>query len=201
MINGKTRLLYLLRLLYERTDEEHPLTTNEIEAFFADHNTVVDRKTIKNDVNTLTECGFDIVITCSSQNSYFIADRPLELAELKLLIDAVESSKFITAKKSIQLVKKLTALASVHQASELERHLYIADRVKPTNEKIYYFVDRAHTAINQQKQISFRYFEYDVKREKCTATMESGINLALMDSHGMKIITMRLGTARNMARS
>lgn len=166
MLNGKIRLLCLLRLLYERTDEEHPLTTNDIEAFFADRDTVVDRKTIKNDVNTLTECGFNIVTTRGAQNSYFLGSRLFELPELKLLIDAVEASKFITTKKSAELAGKLMTLAGKYRAEELNRHLYIADRVKPLNEKIYYTVDGIHTAINRKKQISFRYFAYNAERKR-----------------------------------
>lgn len=165
-VSGKTRLLYLLKFLHEQTDDEHTVTTSDIEEYFAGLNTVVDRKTIKQDIELLQEFGFDIIAEREAQNCYAIGRRMFELPELKLLIDAVESSKFITAKKSIELIEKLTYLTSTHRAEDLKRHLYIADRVKPVNEKIYYIVDGIHTAINQECQISFRYYEYNAERKR-----------------------------------
>lgn len=166
MIHGKERLLALLKLLYEQTDEQHPITTTEIIKYFAERGTNTDRKTVKQDVETLIEHGYDIVVLRTTQNAYFIGSRMFSLPELKLLIDAVESSKFITAKKSKELTDKLSRLASVHQAAQLQRHLYIAERVKPANEQIYYIVDRIHSAINDSRQISFQYFEYNAQRQK-----------------------------------
>lgn len=165
-VNGRTRLLYLLKLLYEQTDDEHTVTTSDIEEYFSGLNTVVDRKTIKQDIELLQEVGFDIIAEREAQNCYAIGRRLFELPELKLLIDAVESSKFITAKKSVELTEKLITLTSKHRAEDLKRHLYIADRVKPGNEKIYYTVDAIHTAINQGRQISFRYYEYNAERKR-----------------------------------
>lgn len=165
-INGKTRLLYLLRLLYRKTDEQHPITTAEICTYFKEQGVPLDRKTVKTDVDVLIALGYDIVVIHSTQNLYFAGTRMFELPELKLLIDAVESSKFITKKKSVELTEKLSALASEYQATELKRGLYIVDWVKPKNEQIYYFVDYIHTAVNSEKQISFRYFEYDANRKR-----------------------------------
>ena len=165
-VNGKTRLLHLLKYLQENTDEEHPVTTGDIERHFSTLGAVIDRKTVADDVAALQEFGFDIISQRGAQNSYFLGNRLFELPELKLLIDAVEASKFITAKKSEELAEKLMALAGKYRAEELNRHLYIADRVKPLNEKIYYTVDGVHTAINRKKQISFRYFAYNAERKR-----------------------------------
>lgn len=166
IVNGKTRLLHLLKYLHENTDEDHPVTTGDIERHFAALGAVVDRKTVAADIAALQEFGFDIVSRRGAQNSYFLGSRLFELPELKLLIDAVEASKFITAKKSAELAGKLMTLAGKYRAKELNRHLYIADRVKPHNEKIYYTVDGVHTAINRKKQISFRYFAYNAERKR-----------------------------------
>ena len=165
-INGKTRLLYLLKFLYEQTDEDHAVTTKEIENYFSEFGAVVDRKTVSSDIALLQKFGLDIVVAREAQNCYSVGERLFELPELKLLIDAVEASKFITAKKSAELVTKLGNLTSRYHSEDLIRHLYIADRVKPENEKIYYTVDGIHTAVNQKKQISFRYFEYNADRKK-----------------------------------
>ncbi len=165
-MNGKTRLLYLLKYLYEQTDEDHQVTTADIERHFSELGAVVDRKTVSADIAALQDFGYDIVSHRGTQNSYFLGGRLFELPELKLLIDAVEASKFITAKKSEELAEKLMALAGKYRAEELNRHLYIADRVKPLNEKIYYTVDGINTAINRKKQISFRYFEYNAERKR-----------------------------------
>ncbi len=134
--------------------------------YFKEQGVPLDRKTVKTDVDILIALGYDIVVIHSTQNRYFAATRMFELPELKLLIDAVESSKFITKKKSVELAGKLSSLASEYQATELKRGLYIADRVKPENEQIYYFVDYIHTAVNSEKQISFRYFEYNANRKR-----------------------------------
>ena len=165
-INSKTRLLYLIKFLYERTDEDHTVTTKDIENYFAELGSVVDRKTVSSDITALQGFGLDIVVSREAQNRYSVGERLFELPELKLLADAVEASKFITAKKSAELVEKLGNLTSRYHSEDLIRHLYIADRVKPENENIYYTVDGIHTAVNQKKQISFRYFEYNAERKK-----------------------------------
>ena len=165
-INSKTRLLYLIKFLCERTDEDHTVTTRDIENYFAELGAVVDRKTVSGDIAALQGFGLDIVVSREAQNRYSVGERLLELPELKLLADAVEASKFITARKSAELVEKLGNLTSRYHSEDLIRHLYIADRVKPENEKIYYTVDGIHTAVNQKKQISFRYFEYNAERKK-----------------------------------
>lgn len=165
-MTGKERLLHTLHLLKQQTDEDHQLSTAEIVAHFTEMGVPTDRKTVKTDIDAMIACGIDIVATRGTQTRYFYADRRFELPELKLLIDAVEASKFITARKSEDLVKKLTAMASEKSAEELKRHLYTAGRIKPENESIYYVVDVIHRAINAERQISFQYYEYDANRER-----------------------------------
>ncbi len=165
--NSKARLLYILKLLMQYSDEEHPLTTADLISMLSDQYGIpTHRITLKTDIETLQDFGIDIVVISSSQNKYYIASRQFEIPELKLLIDAVESSKFITEKKSAALVSKLTSLASENQAKLLKRNLCLADRIKPSNEMIYYIVDAINEAINAGKKISFLYFEYNVKKEK-----------------------------------
>lgn len=168
MENSKSlRLLYLLKILYERADEKTPWSTNElINVLLKDYGISSHRATIYEDIRLLQQFGFDIYTVKSSQNKYYLASRLFDLPELKLLIDAVESSKFITAKKSRELVEKIGALASRNSADELRRHLFPEGRLKPDNEQIYYIVDAIHAAINSQKKISFQYFRYNVHKQK-----------------------------------
>lgn len=165
--NTKARLLYVLDLLEKYSDEEHPLTTTELLSMLSEQYGIpTHRITLKSDIETLQSFGVDIEVISSSQNKYYISSRQFEIPELKLLIDAVESSKFITEKKSEELVSKLTSLVSEHQAKQLKRNLCIADRIKPDNEMIYYIVDAINEAINTGKKISFFYFDYNVKKQK-----------------------------------
>ncbi len=165
--NTKTRLLYVLRLLEQYSDEDHPLTTMELISMLSEkYGISTHRITLKTDIETLQSFGIDIEVINSSQNKYYISNRQFEIPELKLLIDAVESSKFITEKKSEVLVSKLTSFASEHQAKQLKRNLCTTDRIKPDNELIYYIVDAINEAINTGKKVSFYYYEYNVKKEK-----------------------------------
>ena len=137
------RALYLAKILYEQTDEDHPLSTNQlIEALQNEFGISAHRVTIYEDMEQLRSFGVDIYTIKSTQNKYYLAERLFDLPERKLLIDAVESSKFITAKKSQELVGKITQLSSRNKADELKRTLYAEGRIKPENEKIYYIVDR-----------------------------------------------------------
>ena len=161
------RALYLAKILYEQTDEDHPLTTNQlIEALKNEFGISAHRVTIYEDMEHLRSFGFDIYTVKSKQNKYYLAARLFDLPELKLLIDAVESSKFITAKKSKELVEKIGRLASRNKADELRRFLYAEGRIKPENEKIYYIVDAIHAAISAGKKIAFPYFQYNGKKQK-----------------------------------
>lgn len=143
------------------SDEENPLSTSDIIKLLSErYNIPAHRTTIPKEIKALIDFGIDVIIIISTQNKYFIASRQFELVELKLLVDAVESSKFITAKKSKELVSKITNLTSKEQAKKLKRNLYISDRIKPCNEKIYYIVDTIQNAINNKQQIAFQYCEY-----------------------------------------
>lgn len=164
---NKSRVLFLYMLLNEMSDEEHPLSTVEIIKLLKEkYDVEVHRTTLSRDIGVLEQCGADIVTINTTQNKYFIGSRLFELPELKLLIDAVESSKFITQKKSDELVAKLTTLTSVNQAEKLKRNLCTANRIKPGNEMVYYIVDAINEAINNKKKIAFQYFEYDARKQQ-----------------------------------
>lgn len=159
--DSRVRLLRILQLLQD-TDEQHPISTAQIEAALRERFGVETyRITIQKDVAALEAAGYDVVTIRTTQNKYYLASRAFELPELKLLIDAVESSKFITERKSRVLVEKLTALAGSHQAGELKRNISISDRIKPKNEQIYYIMDAINEAINKKRKISFLYFAFD----------------------------------------
>lgn len=163
----KPRILYLLRILEQYTDEEHPLTTKQlIDKLQDEYGISAHRTTLTKDIAALQEFGVDIVTVHSTQSKYFIGSRKFELPELKLLIDAVESSRFITAKKSESLIRKIHTLTSQGQVSKLRRNNYVVDRIKPDNEQIYYIVDTINDAINEGKQISFQYYDYSGLKKK-----------------------------------
>ena len=164
--NQKLKLLYLLKILMEKTDAEHTLTVPEMIKELNKYNINAERKSIYDDIESLKTFGIDILCQKSKTYNYYIASRTFQLAELKLLADAVASSKFITEKKSKQLIKKIGSLTSSHEAKQLTRQIYVAGRVKTMNEKIYYNVDIIHQAISSNKQISFKYFEYTIDKKK-----------------------------------
>lgn len=163
----KPRILYLMKILLEQTDEEHPLTTNQlIDILKSEYEISVHRTTLTKDIAALQEFGLDVVCIKSTQSKYFVGSRNFELPELKLLVDAVESSKFITAKKSDELIAKIHTLTSPGQIAKLKRNNYVVDRIKPENEQIYYIVDAINDAINEGKQISFQYYDYSGLKKK-----------------------------------
>lgn len=163
----KLKLLYLAQMLLEQTDDKHGLTAAQIIDQLARLDITADRKTLYNDLDALREFGLDIIGAKDGASfRYAIANRNFELAELKLLVDSVLAAKFITEKKSRALIKKLEALASIHDAKELHRQVYISGRVKTMNESIYYNVDKIHTAINTNVQIRFQYFQWNVDKEQ-----------------------------------
>ena len=159
-------LLLLRQYLYRQTDEQHPVSVTDILAFWQQHGIQAGRKSVYTDIELLQNAGMDIVCVKSSQNKYFVGQRLFELPELKLLVDAVESSRFITEKKSTALIKKLGHLTSTAQAEQLNRHIYMGGTPKPENESIYYNVDTIHNAVQKKQQITFQYFEYTPKKEK-----------------------------------
>lgn len=164
---SKVRILYLYKILTELSDEAHPISTVELIKLLNDRYGVqAHRVTISKDIGVLEQCGADIVTINTTQNKYFIGSRLFELPELKLLIDAVESSKFITAGKSSELIAKLGFLVSKPQSDALKRNLFVANRIKPNNERIYSIVDTINDAINAGSKISFQYFEYTAAKKK-----------------------------------
>ena len=159
-------LLLLQRYLYEHTDDQHPASVADILAFWQEHGIQAGRKSVYSAIEVLQSSGMDIVCVKSTQNRYFVGERLFELPELKLLVDAVESSHFITAKKSERLIEKLGKLTSESHARQLDRHIYMDGTAKPENECIYYSVDEIHNAIQKKRQITFQYYEYTPQKEK-----------------------------------
>ncbi len=165
-IRNKQRPLRLLRYLMENTDENHPVSTSELVRIFQAEDAHASRKTVKDDIDVLVGEGLDIVTIKSTQHSFFLAGRWFEIPEIKLLIDAVSSSRFISREKSAVLIGKLTGMVSRMQAEKIRRHLYTADKVKADNRQSYYIVDAATDAINEGKKIRFQYFDYNAAKEK-----------------------------------
>ena len=166
MANNKLKILYLMRLFLERTDEKHGLTLEEIASALGEMGISVERKALYSDIEALRTFGIDIQMRKEGTTRYHVVSRDFEMPELKLLVDAVQGSKFITPKKSMELIKKLEALASEHEARQLQRQVFVAGRIKTMNESIYYTVDDIHEAINGNSKISFQYFEWNVEKEK-----------------------------------
>ena len=163
----KEKILALREILLRESDEEHPLSSTQIIALLAKRGIEAERKSVYTDIEALREAGMDIVRSGEGRGSgYFAASRRFELPELKLLVDSVQSSKFITAKKTRALIGKLEGLTSRHQARDLSRQVYVTGRVKTMNESIYYNVDELHRAIAADRQIRFRYFEFTAERKR-----------------------------------
>ncbi|MBR5535952.1 MAG: WYL domain-containing protein [Clostridia bacterium] len=163
MPNQKMKALYIMDYLMRNTDEEHPAPMKELIAYLESCGISAERKSIYSDIEGLQLFGVDIL---SSSKGYFVVSRDFELPELKMLVDCVSASKFITEKKSERLIKKIESLASRHEGGKLQRQVYIADRLKAGNEDIYLSVDTLSEAINEKKKVSFRYFEYDTEKNK-----------------------------------
>lgn len=162
----KLKLLYIIKILLEQTDENHPITTKELIEQLESQGVSAERKSIYNDMTQLVDFGYDIIQKDNrSGGGYYMASRDFELAELKLLVDAVQSSRFITAKKSRELIGKLEKLTSKHDGNTLQRQVFVAGRVKTENESVFYHVDTIHKAIFENKKIAFIYLDYDEKKK------------------------------------
>ena len=162
----KLKLLYLMEYLTQHSDEAHPVGIAQMAEMLAAHGIRAERKSLYADLEALREFGLDIVQTRGKTVGYYIGSREFELPELKLLVDSVQSSKFITQKKTLSLIRKIENLASVHDAAALQRQVYVRNRVKSMNESVYYNVDEISSAITADRKIRFRYFEYTVKKER-----------------------------------
>lgn len=159
----KLKLLYLRDYLLRNTDEQHPVTMRQIIAYLDQNDIPAERKSIYADIETLRTYGMDII---QESGNYYVGSRHFELPELKLLVDSVQSSKFITYKKTGSLIKKIEEMASIYEAQLLSRQVYVTNRIKSMNESIYYNVDEIHSGIVHNKKIRFRYFEYTIAKER-----------------------------------
>ena len=166
----KRRILYLYQHLVRHTDAEHTLSTAELMKILKETYAIqVSRNTISDDLAMLHDCGLHIEHYKSTQNRYYYDGQIYELPELKILVDAIASSRFITQRKSDELIAKLLTLTSSRNAARLRRHIYAAGRAKSDNENGYYIVDAINTAIDARRKISFRYTDFDVTRQRCLA--------------------------------
>lgn len=165
--NQKLKLLYLMKIFMEETDSYHGLTMPDIIDLLEEYDVKAERKSLYDDIEMLNNFGLDIQgEKVGKSYVYYMASRDFELPELKLLVDAVQSSKFITQNKSNSLIKKLESLASVYEGKELHRQVYVANRTKTINESIFYNVDYIQQAIADNKQITFKYFQWNYKKEQ-----------------------------------
>lgn len=164
--NQKLKLVYLMKILLEKTDETHSINMQEILSSLDAYGVSAERKSIYSDLEILRQYGMDVIGEQRDRTYYYhVGNRQFELAELKLLVDSVQAAKFITEKKSNELIKKIEGFASKYEASQLHRQVYVAERVKTMNESIYYNVDLLHAAIGDNHRIKFQYFQWNVKKK------------------------------------
>ena len=164
--NQKLKLIYIIKYLLENTDENHKVTMADILKYLESYDITAERKGIYSDMEAIREFGIDVIGEKVGRNFYYyVADRDFEIAELKLLVDAIQSSKFMTEKKSEELIRKLGSLVSVHDAKRLQRQVYVAGRAKALNETIFYNIDAIHNAIGENQKIRFQYFQWNMKKE------------------------------------
>jgi len=168
MGNTKLKLLYLADILRTETDEDNPISVSTLVKKLSERGITATRKILYEDIELLKDYGMDIYThkTAGSPNLYHLASRDFELPELKILVDTIQFSQFVTPSKSNELISKLSGLASVHQAEQLERSVIITDRLKGMNEYIYYAIDAIHNAVLQKKKVSFKYFNHDLNKKK-----------------------------------
>lgn len=162
----KNRAVYIFKYLWDKTDDEHPATINDILEHLQSIGIQSTRKTIAADLLELQDSGFDIVCNKSRQNQYFVGNRYLEVAELKFLVDAVQAATFISERKTYELIEKVSSLASPYQSDKLKRNLFVEGKAKTNNEGVFYIVDMLNSAINDQKTVCFKYYEYAPDKKK-----------------------------------
>ena len=162
----KGRLLALRDYLYKYTDEQHPVSTQDLIDEMTRQGYPGNRKTIKDDIDVLNKFGMDIITNVSRGNSFYMASREFEIPELKLLVDAVSSSRFISAARSEQLIGKLTAMASEYEKSQIAPRIFTGDRIKANNPHLYYVVDMLIQAVQNKKKVRFQYGEFDADKHK-----------------------------------
>ncbi|MDI9243316.1 helix-turn-helix transcriptional regulator [Fusibacillus kribbianus] len=165
-MNQKFKLYRLAQIMLEKTDEDHYITMPEILAALEEYEITADRKSIYNDLRDLEVLGIEVEgEPVGNRYHYHVVSRPFELPELKLLVDAIQSSRFITERKTNALIRKLEKLVSKYEAMKLQRQVYVSGRIKTMNESIYYTVDAIHNAISENRKIRFQYFQWNVKKE------------------------------------
>lgn len=164
--NQKLKLYYIIEYFKRYTDENHPVTVSEIIDYLADLGITAERKSIYRDIAAMGELGYDVISLHDKHFTYYLAEREFETAELRMLADAVASSRFITKKKSAQLIKKISGLTTKYDAEKLGAQIFVANRIKASNESIYYNVDAIHNAISENSQISFLYYDWDKSKKK-----------------------------------
>ena len=162
----KEKLLRVLEILMRHTDDERGVTVAQIISMLGEYGITAERKSIYDDFAVLGDMGFAVEKLPTRPTTYYLADRIFELSELKMLVDAVESSRFITAGKSREIIAKLEIFAGQHRARELSRQVYVEDRVKTMSNSAIYSVDTIHTAINGNRQISYKYYEYTADKKR-----------------------------------
>ncbi len=163
----RAKLLLLAKLLLEKTDEQHSMTLTDIQNELSVYGIQSERKSLYRDIEALRAMDMDIIAERDNRQCfYYIGSRRFELAEVKTLVDAVQASRFITAKKSESLIKKLETLTSIYEAQDLQRQVYVSGRVKNGNESIFYNVDQIHKAISNNHKISFQYYRWNLKKKK-----------------------------------
>ena len=160
--NQKLKLLYLSRILVEQTDEDHVMSVPEMITQLERYEIHAERKSIYSDLVILQNFGLDVQSRRTNPPGWYVGQREFQLPELKLLVDVVQASRFITSRKSAGLIRKLRKLGSKHQSEQLNRQVFVADRAKSMNESIYYNVDKLHHALLLKKSITFQYFDYDI---------------------------------------
>jgi predicted DNA-binding transcriptional regulator YafY len=164
--NQKLKLYYLAKIMVKMTDDEHFLTMPQIKERLEECGITADRKSLYDDMEALRTLGIDVILEQVGRNYYYhVGSKHFEIAELKLLVDAIQSSKFITEKKSNELIKKLTGLVSEYEAMQLKRQVEVQGRIKTMNESIYYIVDEIHTAISTNRRIQFEYLKWNLNKE------------------------------------
>lgn len=164
--NTKLKILYLMKVLNEKTDEDHPMNVTQIIKELKRYGVQAEKKSIYSGIKVLEEFGLDICKASNTNQGYFIGSRGYDTAELRVLVDAIQAAHFLTAKKTKDLVDKLCTITSEGIAASLKNQIFITDRFKSENELIYYLIDKIHRAINAKKKITFKYFDYDIEKNK-----------------------------------
>lgn len=161
----KEKLLYVLKFLMENSDEENHVSSESIIDYLAEHDIIAERKSIYSDIKALQHFGIDIISSREGAPGYYVASRDFDLSELKLLVDSIQSSKFITKQTTSALIKKISALGSKGDAKKLQRQVFVRNRVKTMNESVLNMVDHISDAISRKCPIQFKYYDFTPKKE------------------------------------